>query len=68
MKLVKRTDAHKVYQRRDSRYSVTTLKGKKINGEEKTAVLLALDLIKTTATKPTEETSIKDTATDGNAE
>lgn len=55
MKLVKKTDSHKIYQRRDERYAVETLKGKPVNGEEKAQILLAEGLIKLTEPKPQEE-------------
>lgn len=54
MKLVKKTDSHKIYQRRDERYAVETLKGKPVNGEEKAQILLAEGLIKLTEPKPEE--------------
>ena len=52
MQLVKKTAAHKIFKRRDGRFSVTTLKNKKVNGEEKVQVLLAEELIKVTAPAP----------------
>ena len=55
MILVKKTAEYKVYKRKDGRYAVTTLGGKAINGEEKTKILLAEELIKVTAPRPAEE-------------
>ena len=52
MQLVKKTAAHKIFKRRDDRFSVTTLKNVKVNGEEKVQVLLAEELIKVTAPAP----------------
>ncbi|NRB38438.1 MAG: hypothetical protein HRU20_08205 [Pseudomonadales bacterium] len=55
MNLEKKTASHKIFKRRDGRFSVTTLKNKKVNGEEKMQVLLAEELIKVTAPKTAEE-------------
>lgn len=52
MKLVKKTDSNKIYQRRDERFAVETLSGKAVNGEEKAKILLAEGLIKVTEPKP----------------
>ena len=46
MKTIKATDAYTVYQRRDERYAVKGADNKWINGEEKTKILLAEELIK----------------------
>jgi uncharacterized membrane protein len=54
MKLVKKTESNKIYQRRDERFAVETLSGKAVNGEEKAKILLAEGLIKVTAPKPAE--------------
>lgn len=52
MKLIKTTGEHKIYQRRDGRHAVTTLKNMTVNAEEKVKVLLAEELIKVTAANP----------------
>ena len=52
MKLVKKLDQYKIFQRADERYAVTTIKGKPVNGDEKVKVLLGEDLIKVTAAAP----------------
>ena len=52
MKLIKTTGEHKIYERRDGRFAVKTLKNKVVNSEEKVKVLLAEELIKVTAPNP----------------
>ena len=55
--LVKKTAAHKIFKRKDGRYSVTTLKGLAVNGDEKAEILLAEGLIQVNlaAKAPVEE-------------
>lgn len=57
MKLVKKTDEYSIYQRGDKRYAVKDANKNPVNGEEKTRILLAEELIKVTlpAEKPAEE-------------
>lgn len=69
MELVKKTAEYKIYKRRDERFAVTTLKGKKVNGDEKAQALLAAELIKLPVAKaveaaPVEEVAAEETATD----
>lgn len=52
--LVKKTATHKIYKRKDGRYAVTTLKGAAVNGDDKTAVLLAEGLIQLAQPAPAE--------------
>jgi hypothetical protein len=52
MTIVKKTAEHKIIQRRDNRYAVTTLKGKPVNGDEKVAILQAEGLLKKPEPKP----------------
>ncbi len=52
MELVKKSDTHKVFKRRDGRFAVTTIKGKAVNGAEKVAVLIDLKLVKKPKAKP----------------
>ncbi len=61
MSLTKKTATHKIFKRRDGRFSVTTLKNKPVNGEEKVQVLLAEELIKVTAPNPAEEAPAEET-------
>ena len=67
MSLEKKTAAHKIYKRRDGRFSVTTLKNKQVNGEEKMQVLLAQKLIKVTAAKPVEAAPVEEAPAEGEA-
>ena len=46
MTVVKKTESHVVYQRRDGRYAVKTLKGAPVNGDDKVAVLQAEGYLK----------------------
>ena len=62
MKLVKTTAENKIFQRRDGRYAVETLKGSAVNGEEKVKVLLAEELIKVTAPNPVAEAPAEEEA------
>ena len=57
MKLVKKTDEYSIYQRGDNRYAVKDANKKPVNGDDKTRILLAEDLIKAVlpAEKPAEE-------------
>jgi hypothetical protein len=48
MKLVKKTAEYTIFKRGDERYAVQDASKKAINGEEKTRILLAEDLIKVT--------------------
>ena len=41
MKLVKVVKEYKIFERRDGRFAVKTRKGKAVNAEEKTAILLS---------------------------
>ena len=61
MKLVKDIEGFSIYERRDGRFAVETSKGKSVNGEEKTAILLAQELIKVTAAKPVEAAPVEET-------
>jgi len=54
LKLIKKTDTHRIYQRGDERYAVTTADRKPVNGDEKVAVLAAEGLITVPAPKPVE--------------
>ena len=64
MKLIKKTDSNKIFQRRDERYAVETLSGKPVNGEEKAKILLAEGLIKVTEPKPAEPEAAAEEATE----
>lgn len=55
LKLIKKTESHRIYQRGDNRYAVKDAERKPVNGEEKVAVLAAEGLIKVPAPKPAEE-------------
>lgn len=48
MTLVKKTAEYTIYKRGDERYAVKDVNKKAVNGEEKTRILLAEDLIKVT--------------------
>jgi hypothetical protein len=48
MKLVKKTSEYSIYQRGDNRYAVQDAGKKPVNGEEKTRILIAEELIKAT--------------------
>ncbi len=48
MKLVKKTAQYSIYQRGDDRYAVKDARKKPVNGEEKTRILVAEDLVKIT--------------------
>lgn len=52
MKLVKKTSEYSIYQRSDERYAVKDANKNAVNGEEKTKILLAEELIKVTAAAP----------------
>lgn len=52
MKLVKKTGEYSIYQRSDERYAVKDANKNAVNGEEKTKILLAEELIKVTAAAP----------------
>jgi hypothetical protein len=54
MKLIKKTDEYRIYQRRDERYAVENAERKPVNGEEKVAILLAEGLITAPAPKQPE--------------
>ena len=49
MKLIKKTDDYRIYQRGDERYAVKDADKKPVNGEDKVRILLAEGLIKVTA-------------------
>lgn len=68
MKLIKKTDSNKIFQRRDERYAVETLSGKPVNGEEKAKILLAEGLIKVTEPKPAEPEAAEETTEEAAAE
>lgn len=55
LKLIKKTETHRIYQRGDDRYAVKDADRKPVNGDEKVAVLAAEGLIKMPAPKPVEE-------------
>lgn len=55
LKLIKKTETHRIYQRGDDRYAVKDADRKPVNGDEKVAVLAAEGLIKVPAPKPVEE-------------
>lgn len=59
MQLIKKTDSHIIYQRRDKRHAVKTRKGRPLNGDAKAKVLSELGLITLPKKKqaPTEEAS-----------
>ena len=52
MELVKTTDSHKIYKRRDGRFAVKTRKGQPVNAEDKISVLAAEGLITAPEPKP----------------
>lgn len=54
MKLIKKTDEYRIYQRRDERYAVESADRKPVNGDEKVAILLAEGLITAPAVKQPE--------------
>ena len=55
MEAVKKTDEYTIYKKKSGRYGVMGSNKKWINGDDKTKILLAEGLIKTTAPKPAEE-------------
>ncbi|MDG2046570.1 MAG: hypothetical protein P8J79_05070 [Halioglobus sp.] len=68
MKLVKKTAEYTIYKRGDARYAVKDVNKKAVNGEEKTRVLLAEDLIKVTLpSKPAVEDEMADEAVEETA-
>lgn len=64
MKLVKDVDGNAIYQRRDGRFAVKNSKGQPVNGDEKTAILLAEGLIKLSVAQeaPAEEAPAEEAA------
>lgn len=54
MSIVKKTDTHVIYQRRDGRYAVKTTKGAPVNGDDKVAILQAEGYLKAPEPKPEE--------------
>ena len=52
MKLVKVVKEYKIFERRDGRFAVKTRKGKAVNAEEKTAILLSEGLVTAPEPKP----------------
>ena len=68
MKLVKKTAEYTIYKRGDVRYAVKDVNKKAVNGEEKTRILLAEDLIKVTLpSKPAVEEETADEAVEEEA-
>jgi len=71
MKLIKKTDTHRIYQRRDDRYAVTDADKRPVNGDEKVAILLAEGLVTAPAPKqpePEEPEAAEEAAADEGAE
>lgn len=72
MKVIKKTADYTISQKRSSRYAVTAANGSAINGEEKTKILLAEELIKLTEPKAAEpeaeEAPAEDTSEEAAAE
>ena len=56
-KLVKKTAEYSIYQRGDARYSINGPNKKSINGDEKTRILQAEELVKVLKSKPKAEES-----------
>lgn len=54
MKLVKKTNSHSIYQRRDGRYAVKDAKSQNINGEDKVRILVSEGLLKAALPKAEE--------------
>ncbi len=52
MKLLKVTKEHKIFERRDGRYAVKTRKGRPVNAEDKTAILIQEGLVTAPEPKP----------------
>lgn len=62
-KLVKKTAEYSIYQRGDARYSIKGANNKKpINGDEKTRILQAEELVKVLKSKPAAEAPAADEA------
>ncbi len=72
MEQVKKTDTHRIYKKRSGRHAVQDLKTKKwINGDDKTALLLAEGLIeppKAKAPEPAAEEAAAETESTEDAE
>jgi len=65
MEQLKKTDTHRIYKKRSGRHAVQDLKSKKwVNGDDKTAVLLAEGLIAPPKAKAP-EAAADETATEG---
>ena len=66
MKLVKKTAEYSIYQRGDNRYAVKDVGRNAVNGDEKTRILIAEELIKATlpAAPAVEEAPEVDTASE----
>ncbi len=69
MKLVKKTEQYSIYKRSDDRYAVKDANKNAVNGEEKTKILLAEELIKvTTAAEAPAEEPVAEAAAEAPAE
>ena len=64
MKVVKKTAEYTIYQKRNNRYGVKGANKKWVNGEAKTSILLAEDLIKVTAPAAEPEPAAEEPAAD----
>lgn len=67
MKTIKKTADYTIFQKRNERYAVKGADKSWINGEEKTKILLAEELIKVSAAAPAEE-PVEETAEEATAE
>lgn len=62
MKLVKKTDAYSVYQKRSGRYGVKNTQGKWVNAQDKVEILSKEKLITLPKSKPKEEAPAEEAA------
>jgi hypothetical protein len=68
MKVIKKTSEYTITQRRDNRYAVVDSNKNPVNGEEKTKILLAEELIKLTVAAPAPEPEAEEAPADDAAE
>ncbi|MBK5969898.1 MULTISPECIES: hypothetical protein [Thiorhodovibrio] len=72
MKEIKRTKEHRIYQKRSGRYAVLDARKRPVNGDDKSAILLAEGLVsapKQKAPEPPAEPATEETpAEDASAE
>ena len=61
MKVVKKTDEHTIFQKRNGRYGVRDAEREWINGDDKTRILLDAGLIETKLPQPSAEPEAADT-------